>query len=205
MNPRFQQVTATGILLAVIGLSALLLRSASVHPRTRRQPPAETSPARRTGTQLEDFGLPKTGNVVRVVDGDTIDVEVDGRVSRVRVYGIDCPEEGQPFADEAKEFVASLIEGKTVSLTPIESDRLGRSVADVSTSKDGKAYHLSEMLLSVGLAWWYEGESPQDRHLELLEARARETRRGLWADPDPVPPWEYRRLKGKPLPQETAP
>lgn len=139
------------------------------------------------------------------MDGDTIDVEVDGRVSRVRVYGIDCPEEGQPFADEAKEFVASLIEGKTVSLTPIESDRLGRSVADVSTSKDGKAYHLSEMLLSVGLAWWYEGESPQDRHLELLEARARETRRGLWADPDPVPPWEYRRLKGKPLPQETAP
>jgi len=138
------------------------------------------------------------------VDGDTVDVEVDGRVLRVRVYGIDCPEKGQPFADEARELAASVVEGKTVSVTPVDSDHLGRSIADVSTPRDGKACHLNEMLLSTGLAWWYEGECPDDRHLELLEARAREAGRGLWADPDRVPPWEYRRLKGKPLQQETA-
>lgn len=142
--------------------------------------------------------------MVRVVDGDTIHVEVDGRISRVRLYGIDCPEAGQPFADEARELTASVVEGKTVSLTPVESDRLGRSVADVSTSKDGEAPYLSDILLSAGLAWWYEGQSPPGRHLELHEARAREARRGLWADPDPVPPWEYRRLKGTSLQQEAG-
>lgn len=57
----------------------------------------------------------------------------------------------------------------------------------------GRYRRRARELVRAGLAWWYRHYAPRDRELERLEAQARAARRGLWADKDPVPPWEWRK------------
>ena len=51
------------------------------------------------------------------------------------------------------------------------------------------------LLLLLSGGWWYQRYAPGDHELERLEKSARENKRGLWADPDPIPPWEFRRKR----------
>jgi endonuclease YncB( thermonuclease family) len=129
------------------------------------------------------------GRVAGVRDGDTITVLYAGRPTVVRLHGIDAPETGQAFGTRAKQFAGSLAFGKTVIVYVKGQDRYGRTVGDV-TLPDGR--HLNQDLVRAGYAWWFRRYST-DLRLATLEAEARAGRRGLWADPDPVPPWEWRR------------
>jgi endonuclease YncB( thermonuclease family) len=70
-----------------------------------------------------------------------------------------------------------------------QPDRYGRRVGEVYV--DGEA--MSHALLRAGLAWWNPRYAPEDAELERLQNEARAARRGLWADPDPVPPWAHRK------------
>jgi endonuclease YncB( thermonuclease family) len=70
-------------------------------------------------------------------------------------------------------------------------DRYGRTVGDV-TLPDGR--HLNAELVRAGYAWWFRRYSADPR-FATLEAQARSARRGLWAGPDPVPPWDWRRSR----------
>ncbi|MCS7315255.1 MAG: thermonuclease family protein [Bryobacterales bacterium] len=141
-------------------------------------------------------GLPPPSQgyrVVRVLDGDTIEVLKDGRPARVRLYGIDTPERGQPFGNAARRFTGEQCFGRTVLLREYGADRYGRILAEVILP-DGRV--LNQELVRAGLAWWYREYAPEARELERLEREARAARRGLWADPRAVPPWEYRRYQG---------
>lgn len=69
------------------------------------------------------------GKVVGVSDGDTITVLHDRRNEKIRVYGIDCPENGQNFGQKAKKFTSDKVIGKTVEIEPVTTDRHGRTVA----------------------------------------------------------------------------
>ena len=71
-------------------------------------------------------------------------------------------------------------------------DRYGRLMADI-VLPDGKS--LNQELVRAGLAWWYRRYAPGNRTLARLEDEAREARRGLWADEEPVAPWVWRRRK----------
>lgn len=71
-------------------------------------------------------------------------------------------------------------------------DRYKRTVAEVILP-DGR--NLNQETVSAGLAWWYRQYSRHDQDLEQLEEEARSAKRGLWADKDPVPPWEFRHKK----------
>jgi micrococcal nuclease len=114
--------------------------------------------------------------VEHVVDGDTLDVRrSDGRVIRVRVHGIDCPERGEPFATVARNFTRSMVFRQFVRVASRDTDRYGRLVADVRVG----ARDLGQSLVEAGLAWQYRRYS-DDPHLAELERRAREARRGLW-------------------------
>lgn len=136
-----------------------------------------------------------TGWVVGVTDGDTIKVLHNGRAEKIRLYGIDCPEKGQPYGSKAKHLTSSLAFGKEVNVRVVDVDRYGRTVGEVILP-DGR--NLSSELVAAGLAWWYRRYAPHDIILEGLEGEARAAKRGLWADPDPVPPWCYRkRQKGQ--------
>ncbi|HBH79896.1 MAG TPA: SNase-like nuclease, partial [Nitrospira sp.] len=66
----------------------------------------------------------------------------------------------------------------------------GRVVADVLLPDDR---NMSQTLVQQGWCWWDRKQAPQDTQLEALEKEARDSQKGLWADPDPVPPWEWRK------------
>lgn len=135
-----------------------------------------------------------TGRVVRIKDGDTVEILNNAmRTTPVRVGGIDAPEKSQPFGAKSKQRLADLVGGKTVVVESHKKDHHYRVVGQVLL--DGKDIGL-EMVRS-GLAWWYRAfsseQSAADRALyETAENNARSQRLGLWADPDPMPPWLYR-------------
>ena len=144
------------------------------------------------GPALADF----SGPVVSVLDGDTIDVLHNRQPERIRLNGIDCPEKGQAFGKKATQFTSTLIHGKEVTIRVLRKDRHGRTVADV-VLPDGT--NVSRELLRAGLAWWYRQYS-KDVSLGALEQEARQAKRGLWADPNPIPPWEIRHPKQRRTP-----
>ena len=129
-----------------------------------------------------------SGKVVGVLDGDTIEVLHQGKPERIRLNGIDCPEKGQAFGQRAKQLTSDLAFGKVVTVKIMDHDRYGRTVGQVILP-DGK--DLNRELVRAGLAWWYQKYST-DQTLGQLEAEARAAKRGLWADPHAIPPWEFR-------------
>jgi micrococcal nuclease len=143
-----------------------------------------------TGLAADSF----SGKVVGIADGDTIEVMHTGRAERVRLYGIDCPELHQAFGSRAKQFTSGLAFGKNVGVQLRDVDQYGRTVGEVILP-DGKS--LNRELVRAGLAWWYRQFARGDRELERLEAEARRDKRGLWADKDPVPPWNFRRASAR--------
>lgn len=124
---------------------------------------------------------------VSVADGDTITVLKERQQIRIRLDGIDCPEGGQDFGTRAKQFTASLVFGREVEIEPRDTDRYGRTVARVFVG--GKDVSLE--LVKAGLAWHFKRYSA-DATLASAEVEARNERRGLWADPHAVPPWDFR-------------
>lgn len=133
------------------------------------------------------------GVVVGVNDGDTITVLKNGISYKIRLYGIDCPELHQAFGMEAKQFTSNLAFEKKVKIKVQATDRYGRYVGSV-TLPDG--HILSQELLKNGLAWHYRRYSTNPL-LQTLEDRAKEAKLGLWAQPSPIPPWEFRHNSNK--------
>lgn len=136
-------------------------------------------------------GADFAGKVVRIIDGDTLEVLHDRSPVRVRLEGIDCPEKAQPFGTKARQFAAELAFNELVTVKDHGKDRYGRTLGEV-VLPDGRS--LNQELVRAGFAWWYRRYS-KDKTLEALEAAARAEKRGLWADPHAVAPWDWRRGK----------
>ncbi|MCS6304903.1 MAG: thermonuclease family protein [Nitrospira sp.] len=134
--------------------------------------------------------FPFTGEVVRILDGDTIEVLHNGKAQRVRLHGIDCPEKGQPFGNNAKQAISSLIFAQEVTLQIYGKDKYRRILADVLLADETNVNH---QLVKDGWCWWYRKYAPDNTALEALENEAREEKKGLWIDHDPIPPWEWRK------------
>jgi micrococcal nuclease len=132
------------------------------------------------------------GEVVAVTDGDTIKVMHDGAPEKIRLAGIDCPEKKQAFGTQAKKHTGDLCFQKQVTVIPHGHDRYSRTIADI-TLPNGK--NLNAQLVEDGFAWWYRKYAPTDKNLEKLETQARNQKRGLWQDPSPIAPWEFRHKK----------
>ena len=132
-----------------------------------------------------------TGKVVSITDGDTIRVMHDGVAERIRLWGIDCPESKQAFGTRAKQFTGDLAFGQIVSVRVKDIDRYKRTVAEIILP-DGR--NLNREIVRAGFAWWYQQYARRETVLRDLENEARTAKRGLWADPEPVAPWEWRRV-----------
>ncbi|NTU58910.1 MAG: nuclease [Chlorobiaceae bacterium] len=115
---------------------------------------------------------------------------IEGHTEKIRLYGIDCPEKNQPFGQRAKQLASNLVFGKDVNLDRVGIDRYGRTIGRVYI--EGKS--LNEELIRAGLAWHYKQYS-SDSNLAVLEREARLQKKGLWVDPQPLPPWEFRKAK----------
>lgn len=129
--------------------------------------------------------------VVGVTDGDTITVLDEQNVQhKIRLAEIDAPERGQPWGDRSKQALSALVFGKTVSVQQTDTDRYGRIVAHVFS--DGR--DVNREMVEQGAAWAYR-QYLTDETLIATEARARQSRTGLWSmsDAQTVAPWEWRR------------
>ncbi len=129
-----------------------------------------------------------SGKVVHVKDGDTIEVQRNGERVIVRLVEIDTPELAQAFGRNAKQATSDLCAGETVTVLQTGTDSYDRVLAHVILP-DGR--DLNRELVQQGYAWWYRHYS-SDQSLGDLEADAKSNKRGLWADPNPTPPWDWR-------------
>jgi micrococcal nuclease len=129
------------------------------------------------------------GAAVAAPAGDILSVDREGESVRVRVFGVDCPDTGQPFAEEAKEFTKQRTVGKQVAVEVVATDSTGMPVAKV-TLPDGA--DLGETLVKEGLAWWDRRNAEDARKLKLLNAEALLEEKGLFAQDAPLAPWDHR-------------
>lgn len=138
---------------------------------------------------LTCFGDVIVGKVVGVSDGDTLTVLDSGnRQYKIRLSAIDAPEKNQPFGMRSKQVLSSLCFGKEARVAPLKEDRYGRTVADVNCG----GRNVNEEQIRGGMAWVYRKYAKGYGDLYRLEDEARASRRGLWADSEPIPPWEWR-------------
>jgi endonuclease YncB( thermonuclease family) len=146
--------------------------------------------AKKVDTAVSTRNLPFEieGTVVSVTDGDTIVVLSGGERFKIRLNGIDCPEHDQAYGQKAKEFTLAFAAQKAASVTVRDIDRYGRYVGDVAVADSS----LNERLVEAGLAWQYR-EYSKDANLARLECEAREAKRGLWSEANPVAPWDFRK------------
>jgi len=128
------------------------------------------------------------GKVVGVADGDSIKMLRDREQVKVRLVEIDAPEKGQAFGNRSKQALEDLVKGQEVRVVERGKDRYQRTLGRVYRGDlDVNAEQVRQ-----GLAWVYRQYS-KDATLFPIEAEAKEQKRGLWRDPEPVPPWEWRK------------
>lgn len=134
--------------------------------------------------------------VIGVKDGDTFVILLDGKEQTVRFAHIDCPEKRQPFGNRAKQFVSDMCFGSYIQLIINEKnkfDRNKRLIAEIILN-DGR--NLNKELVRNGLAWHFKKYSDNEDYAEL-ENEARQNRIGIWSEPNPVAPWDWRKPKRK--------
>jgi endonuclease YncB( thermonuclease family) len=129
-----------------------------------------------------------TGKVVSVADGDTITVLREHEQIKVRLNEIDAPEKAQPYGNRSKQSLSELCFDKTATLAEQGKDRYGRTLARVHC--DGINANAEQV--RQGMAWVYRRYTSKDSPLYAVEDEAKAARRGLWADAEPVAPWEWR-------------
>src|SRR5689334_13480741 len=135
------------------------------------------------------------GRVVEVQDGKTMTIENTGRRVKVALKLAEPPDTGQPFADVARLHLSGLVLGRqvTVAYTGLGADALllGRVFCD---NRD-----VGLQMIRDGVAWFertYQAElnEAERRVYADSEQAARNEHRGIWQDPAPVAPWEWKKV-----------
>lgn len=127
--------------------------------------------------------------VVGISDGDTLTCLQDRTPLKVRLLYIDAPESSQPFGNKAKQALSNLAFKKQVRLQSTGYDKYGRVLAVVYDHNT----NVNLKLVEQGMAWAYRQTQPM---YEQAQEQARRNKIGLWRDPRPVEPTEWRKLKG---------
>ncbi|MNY89343.1 hypothetical protein D3C78_56340 [compost metagenome] len=148
--------------------------------------------------------------VVGISDGDTLtarcptqDAAHPYQQIKVRLQGIDAPERKQPFGNRAREALSELTYMKEAELRCNKIDRYKRYVccvwdAPASAPNGPRTLDAGLAMVTTGMAWWYRAyakeQSPQERgQYEFAEQEAKVRKAGLWRDPSPIAPWEWRK------------
>ena len=178
-------------------LAAFLLAACSPAGMSTRPVNAPPNPTPRFETRPKQTSAATKLNarVVSIEDGDTIIVlGATNQSHKIRLHGIDAPEGGQAFGNRSHQNLSDLIFGRDVTVEWSKRDRYGRKVGKVLL--DGSDVCFEQ--IKAGMAWHYKyyqsEQSKEDRELYAnAETEARTTRRGLWSDANPKPPWDFRR------------
>lgn len=134
--------------------------------------------------------------VVKIVDGDTITaLDAQNTSIKIRMYGIDAPESKQAFGQKAKQALTTAIATKIITVIDHGTDIYGRMLGTIWL--DG--YDINASMVDSGYAWVYRFEDSAivPGYIKYESAAQKETK-GLWADTNPVPPWQWRQANEKP-------
>lgn len=132
-----------------------------------------------------------TGRVVKIMDGDTLDILREHQTTRVRLAHIDAPEKGQAYSERSRQMLAELCAGQFATVQQTDTDRYGRVVGEVVC----QGHSANQRLVHEGMAWVYRKYTPAHHPYYADEQAAQAARRGLWSEPNPEPPWEWRRTR----------
>jgi endonuclease YncB( thermonuclease family) len=131
-----------------------------------------------------------SGIVTEVHDGDSLTL-VSGRAAyRIRLNDIDAPELRQDRGEDSRARLTDLCRTKQATADLKGKDRYGRTLAVITCA----GVNANAEQVRLGWAWVYVRYAPKDSPLYGLQQEARRARRGLWADAEALPPWEWRRL-----------
>ena len=153
---------------------------------------------------MQPAGADINGKVVAVTDGDTIKVLDGNKVQhKIRLTGIDAPEKAQPYGNASRKHLATMVAGKDVRVETTKNDRYGRVLGKVwvqprDCPSCGKTLNANHAQILSGMAWWYQDyakdQSAEDQgRYESAVTEARKRKLGLWSEPNPIPPWAWRR------------
>ena len=179
-KPNRQRLLAILLVAATLGLVAWK----AVKKHTANEVIQPTSSA-------EVLDIPTgTFRLTRAIDGDTIVVADQKGEIHVRLLGIDAPEKNQPYGPQATTTVLSLIGQKPITLKGSSKDRYGRLLSHVHA---GETW-VNMVMVKQGAAWVYKAK-PDTFWADLNEAEryARNNRRGLWAEQNPIYPGDWRK------------
>ena len=133
-----------------------------------------------------------SGKVVSISDGDTLTIlDNSNTQTRVRLAAIDAPEKAQAFGQRGKQELSDICFEKQATIKVVDIDRYGRTVGDVECA----GINANEEMIRSGLAWVYRKYAQGYDYLYAIENEAKSAKRGLWADSNPVPPWEWRKQR----------
>jgi len=132
-----------------------------------------------------------SAKVIRIMDGDTMEVLYQKIPVKIRLAHIDCPEKrrSQPFGNNAKIALSNLCFGQQVMVYGENYDRYHRLIAVVANHKK---QIVNQEMVKQGMAWHFRKYSKNQLYSQL-EATARKNKIGLWIDAHPVAPWEWRK------------
>jgi micrococcal nuclease len=132
-----------------------------------------------------------TLKVTSVHDGDTFTgINEANEQVKVRLDAVDAPELSQPYGQASKKALGDKIFGKTVTVITKKHDRYGRNIGHVLIDKRD----VNLELLEVGAVWHYTAYD-RNKRLREAEASARAAKKGLWKDPNPMAPWDWRKTE----------
>lgn len=143
-------------------------------------PALAAPPATETRLQLK---------VTSVHDGDTFTgTDETNQQVKVRLDAVDAPELGQPYGQASRKALSEKIFGKDVTVLTKKHDRYGRTIGHVIVEKRD----INLELLDEGAVWHYE-DYDHNKRLREAEQTARTAKKGLWKDPNPIAPWDWRK------------
>jgi micrococcal nuclease len=128
--------------------------------------------------------------VISVTDGDTIQVMDANKVTyKIRLENIDAPEKGQAYYNNSKQFLLKKLKGQQVNCIVYKKDRYGRWLATVFNN----GININTQMVSTGNAWAYL----YNKNVAIKNAQlaAQKQLIGIWALPNPIAPWLYRKQK----------
>ena len=136
-----------------------------------------------------------SAKVIRIMDGDTMEILYKNVPTKIRLAHIDCPEKRgkQPFGNNAKIALSDLCFGRLVIIKGEKYDRYKRLIAVVINDKN---QNVNQEMVKLGMAWHFTKFSKNPLYTKL-ETEARKNRVGLWQDKNPIAPWLWRQKKIK--------
>lgn len=133
------------------------------------------------------------GRVIALEDGDSFTMLTSKKTQyKIRLKHIDCPEKGQAFGKKAKQSLSDYIYPLDVLVVYSDTDRYGRIIGDVYQ----RYRYINLLMVQKGMAWHFVKYS-KDVRFEDAQLKAEQLRLGLWKDPHPMSPWDWRKMKRK--------